>query len=112
MARLRIGLIGWGTVGSALGRLVAAGPVRQLIGASGSVYLEVTNLRTATRVLKRLPGVRRVTPEAPGLSVEVVDTRRADLVKALVEAGVGVETVTARHRLEDAFLGMVGDETQ
>jgi homoserine dehydrogenase len=27
MARLRIGLIGWGTVGSALGRLVAAGPL-------------------------------------------------------------------------------------
>ena len=27
MARLRIGLIGWGTVGSALGRLVSAGPL-------------------------------------------------------------------------------------
>jgi homoserine dehydrogenase len=27
MARLRIGLIGWGTVGSALGRLVVAGPL-------------------------------------------------------------------------------------
>ena len=27
MARLRIGLIGWGTVGSALGRLIAAGPL-------------------------------------------------------------------------------------
>src|SRR5438093_3978704 len=27
MARLRIGLIGWGTVGSAVGRLVQAGPL-------------------------------------------------------------------------------------
>ena len=91
------------------GRLVAAGPVAQLIGASGSVYLEVSNVRTATRVLKGMAGVRRVTPEPPGLSVEMADTRRSELVKALVDAGVGVDTVTARHRLEDAFLGMVGE---
>jgi hypothetical protein len=29
------------------------------------------------------------------------------VVAALVHAGVGVETVTARRRLEEAFLGMV-----
>jgi len=92
------------------GRLVAAGPVAQLIGATGSVYLEVTNVRTATRILKRLAGVRRVSSEPPGLAVEIDGVRRSELVKALVGGGVGVETVTARHRLEDAFLGLVGED--
>src|SRR5205085_12383002 len=92
------------------GRLVASGAVSDLIGARGSVYLEVSNVRAATRVLKRIPGVRRVVPEPPGLTAELDGVRRSELVKALVEAGVGVETVTARHRLEDAFLGMVGEE--
>jgi ABC-2 type transport system ATP-binding protein len=91
------------------GRLVAAGPVQQLIGAGGSVYLEVTNVRRATSTLKKLEGVRRVMSEPPGLTVEIDGIKRADVVAALVHAGVGVETVTARHQLEDAFLGMVGE---
>jgi len=56
-----------------------------------------------------LKGVRRVVPEPPGLAVELDGIQRSDLVAALVHAGVGVETVTARHQLEDAFLGMVGE---
>ena len=91
------------------GRLVAAGAVQDLIGASGSVYLEVSNVRRATTVLKKVPGVRRVVPEPPGLSVEIDGVKRSELVAALVHARIGVETVTARHQLEDAFLGMVGE---
>ncbi len=92
------------------GKLVAAGPVQQLIGASGSVYLEVTNVRRATSTLKKVKGVTRVTPEPPGLAVELDGVKRSEVVAALVHAGVGVETVTTRHRLEDAFLGLVGEE--
>jgi len=91
------------------GKLVAAGPVQELIGASGSVYLEVSNARRAMSTLKKLKGVRRVVPEPPGLAVELEGIKRSDLVAALVHAGIGVETVTARHQLEDAFLGMVGE---
>ena len=91
------------------GRLVAAGPVQDLIGASGSVYLEVSNVRRATSTLKKLAGVLRVGPEPPGLTVELDGLKRSELVAALVRAGVGVETVTARHQLEDAFLGLVGE---
>jgi ABC-2 type transport system ATP-binding protein len=91
------------------GRLVAAGPVQDLIGAEGSVYVEVSNVRRATSVLKKLPGVRRVTPEPPGLAVELDGIKRSEIVAALVHARIGVETVTARHHLEDAFLGMVGE---
>jgi len=91
------------------GKLVAAGPVQDLIGAGGSVYLEVSNVRRATSTLKKVKGVRRVVPEPPGLAVELDGIKRSEIVAALVNAGIGVETVTARHQLEDAFLGLVGE---
>jgi ABC-2 type transport system ATP-binding protein len=56
--------------------------------------------------------VGRVTVESPGLSVELDGAARSTLVAALVNAGVAVETVTARHQLEDAFLGLVGRHTE
>jgi ABC-2 type transport system ATP-binding protein len=90
------------------GHLVAAGAVADLVGASDSVYLEVDDLAAARLVLSALAGVDRVEDERPGLVIRLADDHsRARLVAALVNAGVGVETVTARRRLEDAFLGMV-----
>jgi ABC-2 type transport system ATP-binding protein len=89
------------------GHLVASGSVTQLIGTSGSVYLEVLDVGAAERVLHELPGVDKVEREPPGLLVDIDGGSRADLVAALVRAGVGVETVMLRRRLEDAFLGMM-----
>jgi ABC-2 type transport system ATP-binding protein len=89
------------------GRLVAAGSVSDLIGSAGAVYLEVDDRAAARRVLEALPAVRQVDDEAPGLAVSLDGGRRSELVAALVGAGIAVETVTARHRLEDAFLGLV-----
>jgi ABC-2 type transport system ATP-binding protein len=89
------------------GRLVAAGSVDDLIGAAGAVYLEVDDVAMARRVLESMPAVLHVDDEAPGLAVSVDGARRSELVAALVQAGVAVETVTARRRLEEAFLGLV-----
>jgi ABC-2 type transport system ATP-binding protein len=89
------------------GHLVATGSVADLIGAGGGVYVEVDDVVRAADVLKAVPGVRRVLPEPPGLSVDADGVARSDLVAALVHAGVAVETVTARRRLEEAFLGLV-----
>jgi ABC-2 type transport system ATP-binding protein len=89
------------------GKLVAAGSVADLIGSSGTVYLEVDDSAAARRVLEALPSVRQIDDEMPGLAVTMDGGRRSELVTALVAAGVAVETVTARHRLEDAFLGLV-----
>jgi hypothetical protein len=50
-----------------------------------------------------------VVSEPPGLALELDGIKRSEVVAALVHARIGVETVTARHRLEDAFLGMVGE---
>jgi len=90
------------------GKLVAAGAVADLVGAAGSVYLEVDDVARAEGVLRTLPMVSRVDHEPAGLSIGMNDGgSRAALVAALVGAGVGVETVMVRRRLEDAFLGMV-----
>ncbi len=89
------------------GKLVATGSVVDLIGAAGTVYLEVDDVALARGVLEDIPSVRRIEDEAPGLAVTMEGGRRSDLVAALVAAGIAVETVTARRRLEDAFLGLV-----
>jgi ABC-2 type transport system ATP-binding protein len=89
------------------GKLVAAGSVADLIGDAGSVYLEVDDEVAARRVLEQLPMVRRVEAETPGLAVGIEGGQRSDLVAALVQAGIAVQTVTARRRLEEAFLGLV-----
>ena len=91
------------------GKFVAAGSVAELIGTSGSVYLEVDD--DATRpsgCSPRSPTSRAVEREPPGLVVDLHDHgTRSELVAALVDAGIGVETVMLRRRLEDAFLGLV-----
>ncbi|HJT38227.1 MAG TPA: hypothetical protein VJ818_07360, partial [Actinomycetota bacterium] len=56
-----------------------------------------------------IPGVRSVTDEGTGLAIELGDIDRKEIVAKLVRGGVGVETVMSRHRLEDAFLSMLGE---
>jgi ABC-2 type transport system ATP-binding protein len=89
------------------GRLVAAGTVSELSGATTVVYLEVDDVPRARTVLDSVVGVGRVVPEGRGLSVELDEIERKKVVALLVEAGVGVETITARHHLEDAFIGLL-----
>lgn len=91
------------------GRLIAAGPVSELVGAQATVYLEVDDLDRAHRVLQAFEGVRTVSGEGRGLSLELDGVGRKEVVAALVGAGVGVETITARHRLEDAFIELLED---
>jgi ABC-2 type transport system ATP-binding protein len=92
------------------GRLVSAGTVAELTGSTTTVYLEVDDVGRARSVLEALSGVTRVGSELPGLSVELNGIERKAVVAALVGAGVGVETVTSRHRLEDAFIEMLEAE--
>ena len=89
------------------GRLIAVGAVSDLLGATSTVYVEVDNIPRAQGVLDALRGIGQVSPEGAGLAVELDGMERKVLVAALVEAGVGVETITARHQLEDAFIGLL-----
>ncbi|MGZ4208086.1 MAG: ABC transporter ATP-binding protein [Actinomycetota bacterium] len=91
------------------GHVVASGTVAELVGRATTVYLEVDDVERARGVLGTVKGVRAIATEGPGLSIELEAIDRKDIVAALVGGGVGVETVMSRHRLEDAFLNMLGD---
>jgi ABC-2 type transport system ATP-binding protein len=94
------------------GRIVASGPVDDIVGESPSVQLEVSDVAAAERVLTEL-GVRSVSPDGPsGLIVDMNGTPRSELVASLVRAGVDVDRVVPRRRLEDAFLALVGDNSR
>ncbi|GAB2595156.1 ABC transporter ATP-binding protein [Paractinoplanes abujensis] len=94
------------------GRIVASGPVEEIVGDSPSVQLEVSDVPAAERVLDEL-GVRSVLPDGPsGLIVEMNGTPRSEVVASLVRAGVAVDRVVPRRRLEDAFLALVGENSR
>ena len=94
------------------GLIVAAGPVEDIVGESPSVQLEVSDVAAAELVLAGLD-VRSVTPDgASGLIVDMNGTPRTEVVASLVRAGVGVDRVVPRRRLEDAFLALVGDNSR
>jgi ABC-2 type transport system ATP-binding protein len=45
-----------------------------------------------------------------GLVVDLDGVLRSEVVAALVHSGVGVDAVTPRRRLEDAYLRLVEDD--
>ncbi|MER5701193.1 alpha/beta fold hydrolase [Micromonospora sp. NPDC002296] len=94
------------------GRIVASGPVEDIVGESPSVLLDVTDPAAARDVLGRLDGVT-VLPDSDGnLVVDTNGTARSEVVAELVRAGIGVDRVVPRRRLEDAFLALVGENSR
>jgi ABC-2 type transport system ATP-binding protein len=94
------------------GLIVASGPVDDIVGDSPSVQLDVSDPEAATEVLGRL-GVRSVVPgDSGGLVVDMNGTARTEVVAELVRAGIGVDRVVPRRRLEDAFLALVGENSR
>jgi ABC-2 type transport system ATP-binding protein len=94
------------------GRIVAAGLVDDIVGDSPSVLLDVSDVGAAQAVLDRLAVGPVVSDGTGGLVVDMNGTARSDVVAELVRAGVGVEKVMPRRRLEDAFLALVGDTSR
>jgi ABC-2 type transport system ATP-binding protein len=93
------------------GEIVAAGPVDEIVGDSPTVHLDVSDVDKAEGVLDKLAAVRSVAwSGGTGLVVDIDGTPRAEVVAALVNAGIGVDRVVPRRRLEDAFLALVGGD--
>jgi ABC-2 type transport system ATP-binding protein len=90
-------------------RLVKAGTVNELISVGGSTYLEVDDRARARAVLASLPAVLSAQEQGEGLVLDLQDSRRSDVVAALVAADVRVETIMPTQRLEDAFLELLGE---
>ncbi|WP_341717862.1 alpha/beta fold hydrolase [Micromonospora sp. FIMYZ51] len=94
------------------GRIVAAGPVEEIVGDSPSVLFEVSDPAAARTVLDGLGGVRVLDDTDGQLVVDTDGTARSEVVAELVRAGVGVNRVVPRRRLEDAFLALVGENSR
>jgi ABC-2 type transport system ATP-binding protein len=94
------------------GRIVASGLVDDIVGESPSVQLDVTDVPAARVVLGRLDVGSVQSDGNGGLVVDMNGTARSDVVAELVRAGVGVDRVMPRRRLEDAFLALVGDNSR
>jgi ABC-2 type transport system ATP-binding protein len=92
------------------GTLVASGTVADIIGAGQSVDLEVDDPARAMALLQTIPGVLSVSPSERGLVVDLDGVKRSEIVSALVHAGIAVDTVMPRRRLEDAYLSIVADD--
>ncbi|KQS68973.1 alpha/beta fold hydrolase [Modestobacter sp. Leaf380] len=97
----------------AKGQKVAEGTVEEIIGTGGAVLVvldDPADTDRAVEVLGVLPGTS-VERSDEGLVLELGGTSRAAAVTALVGAGIGVDQVTPRRRLEDAFLSLVGESS-
>ncbi|MGZ4625700.1 MAG: ATP-binding cassette domain-containing protein, partial [Kineosporiaceae bacterium] len=96
------------------GQKIAQGTVEEIVGHGGAVLIglaEGEDAERAAAVLRALPGVGPVDPIEDGLLAELDGTGRAEALAALVDAGVRVDQLTPRRRLEDAFLALVGEQS-
>jgi ABC-2 type transport system ATP-binding protein len=95
----------------AKGQKIVQGTVEDIVGSGGSVLVGLADdadTDRAVAVLSGLPGVTAGWTD-DGLVAELDGARRADVLQALVAAGIAVEQFTPRRRLEDAFLALVGE---
>ncbi len=90
------------------GKVVAAGTVEQMLSGDGAIRVDVGDPAGALPVVRALAGVRSVEAVDGGLMVDLDGISRAGLVAELVGAGVAVEGLAARRRLEDVFLELLG----
>jgi ABC-2 type transport system ATP-binding protein len=96
----------------AKGQKIAHGTVEEIVGTGGAVLIglaDPADAGRATAVLSGLPGVGTVERTDEGLIVDLGGTSRARALEALVADGIGVDQLTPRRHLEDAFLQLVGE---
>jgi ABC-2 type transport system ATP-binding protein len=91
------------------GRLVAQGPVAELVGSATSLIVDVDRPDRAADVAASLDGARDVETTPTGISLKLVGTPRSELVRVLVADGLAVDRITPQRGLEEAFLALVGE---
>jgi len=92
-----------------LGRRVAAGTVREIIGDSAALVVGTTEAARAVTVLRDLGGIESAEPHQDGIIVQPNGVAVSAVVAALVGAGVPVDRVAPSRRLEDAFLALIAE---
>jgi ABC-2 type transport system ATP-binding protein len=91
------------------GKLVAAGEVADIAAGGGEATFHVDSPSKAADVLRSLEGVHDVHEDEGAVHASMNGVPRAAALSALVTAGVAVDQVGPRRRLEDAFLELVGE---
>ncbi|MGI8720692.1 MAG: alpha/beta fold hydrolase [Geodermatophilaceae bacterium] len=92
------------------GKLIAQGSVEEIIGTGGAVLLGVDDPAAARVLLSSIEGIRQLEDDDDGLIVDLDGYPRGEVVNRLVSAGIGVERVIPRRRLEDAFISLVEED--
>ncbi|MDQ4037619.1 MAG: alpha/beta fold hydrolase [Actinomycetota bacterium] len=92
------------------GKLIAEGSVEEIIGTGGAVLLGVDDRPAARALLSSIEGIRQLEDDDDGLIVDLDGYPRGKVVSRLVSAGIGVERVVPRRRLEDAFISLVEED--
>jgi ABC-2 type transport system ATP-binding protein len=92
------------------GKLIAEGSVEDIIGTGGAVLLGVDDQPAARALLSTIEGIRQLEDDEDGLIVDLDGYPRREVVNRLVSAGIGVERVIPRRRLEDAFISLVEED--
>ncbi|MGY3201787.1 alpha/beta fold hydrolase [Streptomyces sp. TE5632] len=93
------------------GRLVQAGPVREIVGSGDTLLVGTASPvdEPLAEKVAALPGVASAVRVEDGLLVRLdADGTAARLVAELVRLDVPVESVGPHRRLEDAFLTLIG----
>ncbi|WP_117209680.1 CocE/NonD family hydrolase [Allorhizocola rhizosphaerae] len=93
------------------GVVVASGRVDEIVGDTPTTVFDVSDVDLAQKTLDRFDGVTYALDGSRSLVVELGELSRAEAIASLVQAGVGIDRVTPRRRLEDAFLALVGTST-
>ncbi|WP_202862697.1 alpha/beta fold hydrolase [Antricoccus suffuscus] len=93
------------------GEVIASGSVAEVVGVGAELTVGVDDPAIAARLIDRLDGVIVIDQSATEIGVEITDehVHAADIVAALVTAGVRVDSAVPRRHLEDAFLALVGE---
>ncbi|MDX6316002.1 MAG: type transport system ATP-binding protein, partial [Streptomyces sp.] len=95
------------------GRLIAAGPVDEISGNGGTLFvgtgeMPAIALEETARKLAGLPGVAAADTAEAGLLVRLDGLSVPELLAELLRLEVPVERVGPHRRLEDVFLTLIG----
>ena len=95
------------------GRIVASGPVEEIVGDSPSVLSSTCPTWTPPeRCWTGCTGSGCCPTATAGWWWTPTAPPRSEVVAELVRAGIGVDRVVPRRRLEDAFLALVGENSR
>jgi ABC-2 type transport system ATP-binding protein len=91
------------------GRLIAEGPVDELIGAATSMLVDVDDPALAGQIAASVRNVDEVRLTPTGLLVRADPIARRELIRRLVLADVRVDRVAPQRGLEQTFLALIGE---